>query len=139
MEIYHKLNIKEWALEDRPREKLLYKGISSLTDAELIAILIGSGNAEESAVELSRRILGKVMNNLNELSKLNVEDLKKFKGIGEAKAISIIAAMAPLSSAFDDCAGFGKCRLLLGENDETDLDLKCKRLTLSTQGLILCI
>lgn len=93
MESYHKLNIKDWALEDRPREKLLYKGISSLTDAELIAILIGSGNVEESAVELSRRILGQVMNNLNELSKLNVEDLKKFKGIGEAKAISIIAAM----------------------------------------------
>src|ERR1035437_10748164 len=93
MEEYRKLNIKNWALEDRPREKLLYRGISSLSDAELIAILIGSGNSEETAVELSRRILEKVKNNLNELGKLNVEDLKKFKGIGEAKAISIIAAM----------------------------------------------
>lgn len=93
MEEYRKLNIKNWALEDRPREKLLYRGISSLSDAELIAILIGSGNSEETAVELSRRILEKVKNNLNELGKLNVEDLKNFKGIGEAKAISIIAAM----------------------------------------------
>ncbi len=93
MEEYRKLNIKDWALEDRPREKLLYKGISSLTDAELVAILIGSGNSEETAVELSRRILENVKNNLNELGKLNVENLKEFKGIGEAKAISIIAAM----------------------------------------------
>jgi DNA repair protein RadC len=93
METYHKLNIKAWALEDRPREKLLYKGISSLSDAELVAILIGSGNSEETAVELSRRILENVKNNLNELGKLNVENLKQFKGIGEAKAISIIAAM----------------------------------------------
>lgn len=93
MEDYRKLNIKDWALEDRPREKMLYHGLSSLTDAELIAILIGSGNSAETAVELSRRILEKVKNNLNELGKLNVEDLKQFKGIGEAKAISIIAAM----------------------------------------------
>ena len=93
MEEYHKLNIKNWAIEDRPREKLLYRGISSLSDAELVAILIGSGNSEETAVELSRRILEKVKNNLNELGKLNVENLKTFKGIGEAKAISIIAAM----------------------------------------------
>jgi len=93
MEAYHKLNIKEWAVEDRPREKLLYKGISSLSDAELVAVLIGSGNSEETAVELSRRILENVKNNLNELGKLNVAGLKKFKGIGEAKAISIIAAM----------------------------------------------
>ncbi len=93
MEEYHKLNIKDWALEDRPREKLLYRGISSLSDAELVAILIGSGNSDESAVELSRRILENVKNNLNELGKLNVDNLKKFKGIGEAKAISIIAAM----------------------------------------------
>jgi len=93
MEAYHKLNIKEWAVEDRPREKLLFKGLSSLSDAELVAILIGSGNSRETAVELSRRILEKVKNNLNELGKLNVGDLKQFKGIGEAKAISIIAAM----------------------------------------------
>ena len=93
MEEYHRRNIKDWALEDRPREKLLYRGIGSLSDAELIAILIGSGNQEETAVELSRRIMGKVRNNLNELGKLNVENLKSFKGIGDAKAISIIAAM----------------------------------------------
>ena len=88
MEEYRKLNIKDWALEDRPREKLLYKGTSSLSDAELIAILIGSGNSEETAVELSRRILEMVKNNLNELGKLNVENLKTFKGIGEAERYS---------------------------------------------------
>jgi DNA repair protein RadC len=93
MEEYRKLSIKDWALEDRPREKLLYRGIASLSDYELIAILISSGNAEETAVELSRRILDSVKNNLNELGKMGVEDLKRFKGIGEAKAISIIAAM----------------------------------------------
>ena len=93
MNEYHKLNLKDWAVKDRPREKLLSRGISSLSDAELVAILIGSGNSEETAVELARRILERVKNNLNELSKLDAEDLKKFKGIGEAKAISIIAAL----------------------------------------------
>lgn len=93
MEEYRKLSIKDWAVEDRPREKLLYRGLASLSDAELIAILIGSGNNEETAVELSRRILGAVKNNLNELGKLDVEALKKFKGIGEAKAIAVIAAL----------------------------------------------
>jgi DNA repair protein RadC len=93
MEEYHRMNIKDWAIEDRPREKLLYRGISSLSDAELIAILIGSGNSRETAVELSRRIMENVKNNLHELGKLNVENLKTFKGIGDAKAISIIAAM----------------------------------------------
>jgi DNA repair protein RadC len=87
------LNIKAWAEEDRPREKLLLKGKSALSNAELIAILIGSGNSKESAVDLSKRILNSVGNNLNELGKLSVNDLEKFKGIGEAKAISIIAAM----------------------------------------------
>lgn len=87
------LNIKSWALEDRPREKLLDKGRHILTEAELIAILIGSGSKEETAVELSKRILVNVNNNLNELSKLSVQDLMKFKGIGEAKAISIVAAL----------------------------------------------
>ncbi|MCK5776767.1 MAG: DNA repair protein RadC [Bacteroidales bacterium] len=85
--------IKSWAEEDRPREKLLLKGKSSLSTAELIAILIGSGSRNESAVELSKRILSKYKNNLNELSKLNLNDFTDFKGIGEAKAISIIAAM----------------------------------------------
>lgn len=93
VEEYHKLNIKNWAHEERPREKLLYRGTSSLSDAELVAILIGSGNPGETAVELSRRILEKVKNNLIELGKLNVDNLMDFKGIGEAKAISIIAAM----------------------------------------------
>lgn len=93
MEAYNRMNIKDWAIEDRPREKLLYRGIGSLSDAELIAILIGSGNNEETAVELSRRIMENVKNNLNELGKLNVNDLKSFKGIGDAKAVSIIAAM----------------------------------------------
>lgn len=87
------LGIKSWAEEDRPREKLLEKGRHVLTDAELIAILIGSGNKNETAVELSRRILAAVGNNLNELSKLSVQELCKFKGIGDAKAISIVAAL----------------------------------------------
>ena len=93
MEEYHKLKIKNWALEERPREKLLCRGTSSLSDAELVAILIGSGNSGETAVELSRRILEKVKNNLIELGKLNADNLMEFRGIGEAKAISIIAAM----------------------------------------------
>ena len=87
------INIKSWALEDRPREKLLDKGKHLLSEAELIAILIGSGSKEETAVELSKRILVNVNNNLNELSKLSVQELMKFKGIGEAKAISIVAAL----------------------------------------------
>lgn len=89
-----KLNIKDWAEEDRPREKLLLKGVSSLSDAELLAILIGSGNRDETAVELSQRILYQVSNSLNRLGKLEVKDLiKNFRGIGEAKAITIIAAL----------------------------------------------
>lgn len=88
-----KLSIKEWSIDDRPREKLLSKGIASLSDAELIAIIIGSGTREESAVEVSKKILNAVNNNLNELGKRTVNDLQKFKGIGEAKAISITAAM----------------------------------------------
>lgn len=91
--MYKKLSIKEWAVEDRPREKMLAKGIRSLSEAELIAILIGSGNLEESAVEVSRRIMASVNNNLNELGKKNINDLQKFKGIGPAKAITIASAM----------------------------------------------
>ena len=93
MKEYKKLNIKEWAAEDRPREKLLTNGARSLSDAELIAILIGSGNLNETAVELSRRILTSVNNNLNELGRKSIETLKTFNGIGEAKAITIAAAM----------------------------------------------
>ena len=85
--------IKSWAEDDRPREKLLLKGRSALSDAELIAILIGSGNNEESAVEVARKILDGVEQNLLELGKLSVNDLMKHKGIGEAKAITILAAM----------------------------------------------
>lgn len=93
MNEYTKLPIKHWAEDDRPREKLLLKGKGILTKAELIAILIGSGNSDESAVTLSQKILKSVKNNLAELSKLSVNDLMKFKGIGAAKAISIIAAL----------------------------------------------
>lgn len=89
-----KIPIHLWSEDDRPREKLLQKGKSALSDAELMAILIGSGNQDESAVELSRRILKEaVSNNLNQLAKLSVSDLVKFKGIGEAKAITIVAAL----------------------------------------------
>ncbi len=93
MENGSSLSIKMWAEEDRPREKLLLKGKQALSDAELVAILIASGNENETAVELSKKILASVSNNLNELGKLDVEALKKFKGIGEAKALSIIAAL----------------------------------------------
>lgn len=89
----NKLGIKSWAEEDRPREKLMEKGRHVLTEAELIAILIGSGSRDETAVELSKRILASVGNNLNDLGKLGVGELVKFKGIGEAKAISVMAAM----------------------------------------------
>ena len=86
-------SIKNWAVDDKPREKLVTKGSSVLSDAELVAILIGSGNRNESAVELSKRILASVDYNLNELGKLSVNQLMRFKGIGEAKAVSIAAAM----------------------------------------------
>lgn len=89
----HKITIKAWAEEDRPREKLSQKGRRSLSDAELIAILIGSGNRNESAVELSKRILITCENDLNKLARLSISELSRFKGIGEAKAISIIAAL----------------------------------------------
>ena len=86
------LTIKNWAEDDQPREKLMLKGKQILSDAELIAILIGSGSRSESAVELSKRILASVDNNLNVLGKMSIQQLMTFKGIGEAKAISIIAA-----------------------------------------------
>ena len=88
-----KFSIKDWSEEDRPREKLLGKGKKILTDAELMAILIGSGNREESAVSLCIRILASVDNNLNSVSRLSVAQLTKFKGIGEAKAIAIVASL----------------------------------------------
>jgi len=87
------LSIKNWSDDDKPREKLVQKGKSVLSDAELIAILIGSGSRNESAVELSKRILSSVNNNLNDLGKLSIKQLKEFKGIGEAKAVTIAAAL----------------------------------------------
>ena len=86
-------SIKNWAEDDKPREKLMLKGKQALSDAELIAILIGSGSRNESAVSLSKRILASVDNNLNALGKLSLKQLMEFKGIGEAKAISIAAAL----------------------------------------------
>ena len=86
-------SIKNWSQDDQPREKLRDKGRATLSDAELVAILIGSGNTDESAVAISKRILASIGNNLNELGKLSLKQLMEFKGIGEAKAISIIAAM----------------------------------------------
>lgn len=86
-------SIKNWSQDDQPREKLLYKGKAVLSDAELVAILIGSGNRSESAVDLCKRILASVDNNLSELGKLSIKQLMEFKGIGEAKAITIVAAL----------------------------------------------
>lgn len=87
------LNIKQWAEDDRPREKLVAKGKSALSNAELLAILLRSGSTKETAVDLSKRMLSEVSDNLLELSKLSLAEFMKFKGIGEAKALSIIAAL----------------------------------------------
>ena len=87
-----KLSIREWPEDERPREKVLRNGVSSLSKSELLAILIGSGNAEESAVELMKKVLASCNDSIAELSKLTVDDLCSFKGIGPAKAITIIAA-----------------------------------------------
>ncbi|HDO27742.1 MAG TPA: JAB domain-containing protein [Bacteroidetes bacterium] len=92
-EANQKLPISQWAEDDRPREKLMAKGKGQLSKVELIAILIASGNTEESAVQLAQRILTSVDNNLAELAQLSVKELTKFKGIGQAKAISIVAAL----------------------------------------------
>jgi DNA repair protein RadC len=93
MEDYTKLSIRNWAVEDRPREKMLARGIQSLSDAELIALLIGSGTRKISAVDLARQVLHMAGNNLDKLGKYSVADLKKHKGIGQARAISIVAAL----------------------------------------------
>ena len=87
------IKITDWAVEDRPREKLIRKGISTLSDAELLAILISSGTRKKSAVDLGRELLGSVSNNLNSLGKLSVSDLLKFRGIGPARAVTISAAL----------------------------------------------
>ena len=88
-----KLGIKTWADADRPREKLILQGRRALTDAELIAILISSGNKNETAVDLSKRILSYYQNDLAKLAKLGIKELSKFKGIGIAKALGIVAAL----------------------------------------------
>ena len=93
MEYQQKLRITDWAVEDRPREKLLKNGISSLSDAELIALLISTGSPGVTAVELSKLILKDVSNSLNDMGKLSVLELQKYKGIGEAKPIAIAAAL----------------------------------------------
>lgn len=87
------LTIKNWSAEDRPREKLILKGKASLSDAELIAILLGTGTPSASAVDLGKKILQNTSNNLDELAQLSVKDLMKVKGIGEAKAVTIVAAL----------------------------------------------
>jgi DNA repair protein RadC len=106
--------IKSWAEDDRPREKLLQKGKLSLSDAELVAILIGSGSRNESAVQLSKRILASTKNQLGDLGKLSVKKLCEFKGIGPAKAVSIVAAME------------------LGRRRRTEEALEKKKITSST-------
>src|SRR5690606_35935130 len=90
---YQQKSIKNWAQDDRPREKLILKGQQALSDSELLAIIMGSGSREESAVDLAKRILQSTENNWNHLSRLNVDELCKFKGVGQAKAISIITAL----------------------------------------------
>jgi DNA repair protein RadC len=85
--------ITHWSEDDKPREKMMLKGKSALSDAELVAILIGSGSRSESAVALSQRILASVSNNLSSLGKQSLAQLMEFKGIGEAKAITIAAAL----------------------------------------------
>lgn len=87
-----KLTINRWAAEDRPREKMMLKGAEALSDAELLAILIGSGNTEESAVALMQRTLACCNNDLNQLGKWEVHDFSRFKGIGPAKSVTIMAA-----------------------------------------------
>lgn len=88
-----KLNINQWAAEDRPREKMMQKGAEALSDAELLAILIGSGNTEETAVALMQRVLAACGNDLNRLGKWEVRDFSQFKGLGPAKSITIMAAL----------------------------------------------
>jgi len=92
-EYKNRLTINNWAEDDRPREKLAKKGKSALSNAELIAIMIGSGSRNESAVDLAKRILASTNNDLNTLAKMSVKELCQFKGMGEAKAISILAAL----------------------------------------------
>jgi DNA repair protein RadC len=93
MENANKLSINKWAEEDRPREKMLMKGAEALSDAELFAILIGSGNKGESAVELMRRMLDSCDNDLNNLARWEIHDFSRFKGMGPAKSLTLMAAL----------------------------------------------
>jgi DNA repair protein RadC len=93
MEEYSNRSIRNWALEDRPREKMLLKGIQTLSDSELLALLIGSGIRNSSAVDLARQVLNMAGNNLDKLGKYSISDLRKLKGIGQARAVSIVAAL----------------------------------------------
>jgi len=93
MEEYNNLSIRNWALEDRPREKMMLKGIQSLSESELLSLLIGSGTKKASAVELARQVLKMAGNNLDRLGKFAVSDLKKLNGIGQVRAITIVAAL----------------------------------------------
>jgi DNA repair protein RadC len=93
MKDYYSGTLKSWAVEERPREKVMANGIQYLSDTELLAILIGSGTRNITAVELARKILGGVGNNLHELGRQSIADLQKVKGVGPAKAITLMAAM----------------------------------------------
>lgn len=93
MKTYHNTTIKNWSVEDRPREKLLKSGVQSLSNAELLALLIGSGTKENNAVDLARNVLASVKNNLYDLGKLKTEELVKVRGIGMARAITLQAAL----------------------------------------------
>lgn len=126
--IEHKhLNLKSWAEDDRPREKLITKGRSSLSDAELLAILLGSGNREETAVQLAQRILNSNKNSINELAKLQLKDLQKFKGVGEAKAVSVLAALE-IGRRRKDEESFGKTKILASKHAYDVLKAKLKDL-----------
>jgi DNA repair protein RadC len=93
MDEYKRLTIKSWAEEDRPREKMMEKGASVLSDAELVAIILGSGTKELTVVDLAKNLLNSVDNDLNKLGKMSIHDLQKFKGIGAARAVTVAAAM----------------------------------------------
>lgn len=109
-----KLSINEWAEEDRPREKMERLGAENLSNAELLAILIGSGSSKESAVDLMKRVMNDCNNNLNTLGKLSLNDLEKYNGLGPAKSITILAACE-----------LGKRRQR--EEVEKDISQLCKR------------
>lgn len=93
MKEYQSTAIKDWSVEDRPREKLLNSGIHSLSNAELIALIIGSGTKDLNAVDVARNILASVRNNLHDMGRLNIHELTKIRGIGTARAITLLAAM----------------------------------------------